>query len=212
MIIYLHCEGVTDYAVIPHIIKKASKMPDLDIRWIGRDTLKKVKIHRKSDIAISGHYKHIKALATFSLKNNCKYIAYHQDADGKYAEHYNKIVSEFTSLKEGGFHCLAIVPKETIESWLLADENAYPFMPNKPKLPTKPEEIWGQKKDKNSNHPYNYLVRVLFQFRLSDNRDTYAHIAENIDIETVKNRCPESFAQFIHDIQEFFEGDNSSHK
>jgi hypothetical protein len=90
-----------------------------------------------------------------------------------------------------------------IESWLLADENAYPSIPNNPQLPSKPEEIWGQKDDPNSNHPYNYFVRVLSQFGLSDDRGTYARTAEKSGVDVLKRRCSESFGQFYADMQTF---------
>jgi len=201
--IYIHCEGVTDYAIIPVLMKKVLKMDDLDIKWIKLDELRKVKIHRKSNILISGHYKFIKALAAYSLLKGSKYIAYHQDADGNFTKVYNAIISEFKSLQEIGFFCLAVVPKEMIESWLLSDDNAYPSIPNNPKLPFKPEEIWGLKDNPNSNHPYNYFVRVLAQFELPDNRDTYTQIAEKTGIDVLKRRCPESFVKFYSDTQSF---------
>jgi hypothetical protein len=200
--IYIHCEGVTDYAVIPILIKKILKTHDVDIKWIKRDELRKMKTHRKSNIIISGKYKLIKALATYSMLKGSKYIAYHQDADGKFTEVYNTIISEFRSLQENGFFCLAIVPKEMIESWLLSDANAYPSIPNDPKLPSKPEKLWGLKD--NSNHPYNYFVRVLAQFGLSDNSNTYAQIAEKTCIEILKRQCPESFDKFFTGTQSLF--------
>ncbi|MDR0656322.1 MAG: DUF4276 family protein [Treponema sp.] len=203
MTVYLHCEGPNDYAVIPPLMKKVIKNSDLDIRWIKRDTLKKATIHRKSDIVISGHYKMIKALVVVSLKNDSKYIAYHQDADRKYTDVYRAINSEFDPLREKGFHCLSIVSKETIESWLLADENAYPAIPKNPALPGKPEEYWGKPHNPDSNHPKRYFYRVLEQFRLENKSDTYAQIAENSDIEVLKRRCPTSFGQFYADMQSF---------
>jgi hypothetical protein len=201
MTVYLHCEGVTDYAVIPLLIKKAGKKSNLEIQWVKRNELKEVKTHRKSDIVISGHYKKIKALAVIAMRNGSNHIAYHQDADGRYIDVLRAIKSEFDELS--GFCCLAVVPKEMIESWLLSDENAYPLAPDDPALPPNPEELWGQKSDPDSNHPYNYFVRVLTQFRLADNRDTYAEIAENTGIEVLKRRCPESFGQFYTDMQSF---------
>jgi hypothetical protein len=203
--VYLHCEGVTDYAVIPALMKKVCQKPDLDIQWIKREELKRVRIHRKRGVVISGHYKMIKALVNYSFKENCKCIAYHQDADGKYTDVYKKLDSEFDHLREK-FRCLAIVPKETIESWLLADKNAYPGIPENPALPGKPEELWGDSHDPNSNHPKYYLSRVLEQFHLEKNRDTYADIAEKSDVATVKCRCPVSFGQFYADMQTFITG------
>ena len=203
MTVYLHCEGPTDYAVIPPLMGKAWKKPDLDIQWIERNTLKKMKLYRKGDTAISSPYKMIKALATFSLKNESKYIAYHQDADGKYTTVCKAINSEFAPLREKGLHCFVIVPKETIESWLLADENACPGIPNNPALPRNPEECWGDSHNPNSNHPKSCFYRVLEQFSLDHSRDTYAQIAENSDIEVLKRHCPDSFGQFYADIQVF---------
>jgi hypothetical protein len=207
MTVYLHCEGITDYAVIHPLIKKANNKANPEIQWIKRNELKNVRTHRKSDIVISGHYKMIKALALIAAKNGSKHIAYHQDADGKYYVVYKAIKSEFDKLSR--FKCLVVIPKETIESWLLADEEAYPSIPREPKLPAKPEELWGQVSDPNSNHPYNYFIRVLAQFRLADNRDTYAEIAENTNIETLKRRCPKSFGQFYTDMQSFIAEENT---
>jgi hypothetical protein len=204
MTVYLYCEGVTDYAVIPSLMKKSGNNYDMDIHWIKKSDLKKMRTHRKSGIVISGHYKMIKALAAAAEKDNIQFIAYHQDADRNYTNVYKAIKSEFEKLSR--FHCLAIVPKEMIESWLLADENAYPSVPNNPQLPSKPEERWGQKDDPDSNHPYNYFVRVLSQFGLSDDRATYARIAEKSDINVLKRRCPESFGQFYVDMQKFIAG------
>ncbi|GBU27236.1 hypothetical protein R84B8_00763 [Treponema sp. R8-4-B8] len=207
MIIYLCCEGVTDYAAIPSLMKKAAGNVEMDVHWIKKSDLKRTIIHRKKNVSISVHRKRIKALALTAEKNNVHFIAYHNDADKKYSEIYSEIKSEFDELKK--FQCVAIVPKEMIESWLLSDESAYPAIPETPKLPSKPEEIWGQKDDKNSNHPYNYFVKVLTQFKLSDNRDTYSLIAENTNIEVLKQRCPLSFGQFYADIRNFIETANT---
>jgi hypothetical protein len=203
--VFFHCEGFTDNAVIQALVKKISKLLDTDIQlnWIQKDKLNKFKTHRKKYDELSSHYKLIWALADFSDENGSRYIAYHRDADRKYDNVYTSIISVFQILPTRGYHCLAIVPKEMIESWLLADENAYPSIPDNPKLPSKPEEIWGLKTDPASNHPYNYFVRVLDQYNLPDNRDTYKQIAENTDIEILKRRCPKSLEQFFTDMQSF---------
>lgn len=202
MTVYLCCEGVTDYAAIPPLMKKAADTFEMDIQWIKKSFLKtSLIVHRKKYEAISAHKKRIIALAAHAKKNGVSFIAYHNDADKEYNKTYYEIKSEFEKLRN--FHCVAIVPKEMIESWLLSDESAYRTIPENPKLPSKPEEIWGQIKDKNSNHPYNYFVRVLNQFKLSDNRDTYSNIAEKTNIEILKQRCPLSFGQFYSDMQSF---------
>jgi hypothetical protein len=208
MTVYLCCEGVTDYAVIPPLMKKVANNFEIDIQWIKKSNLKKERLHRKMNESISAHSKRIKALAIISERNGVKHIAYHNDADKKYNETYSEIKVEFDKLSK--FHSIAIIPKEMIESWLLSDDGAYPSKPKNPKLPSKPEEIWGQRSNLNSNHPYNYFVRVLAQFKLPDNRDTYFHIAENTDIEILKRRCPISFGQFFTDMRLFAEMANPS--
>ena len=202
MTIYLHCEGNSDYAVIPHLIKKVLNITDLEMIWIKRKELEEFRTHRKEEMKY--HFKYILALAYYSHINKCKNIAFHIDSDNEYFERYSKIQDDFKKQKKDGkFHCLAVVPKKTIESWLLADENAYPSIPKNPKLPAKPEELWGNVNEENTDHPKKYFYRILNQFNLEKNSDTYANIAENIDIKTLAEKCKVSFGQFIRDAQDF---------
>jgi hypothetical protein len=179
-------------------MKKIGNSPMLEIQWVKKQELKNIILRRNT-----GPYKLINALAFLALQKGCKNIAYHQDADSDIDRRYNSIREVFKHIEKGGIKCLAIVPKETIESWLLADENAYLDIPKNPALPGKPEELWGDSHNPSSNHPKCYLFRVLEQFHLENDRDTYAQIAENSDIETLKRRCPDSFGQFHTDMQTF---------
>jgi hypothetical protein len=208
MTIYLHCEGPTDNAVIPLLMKKASDRSDLDIKIILRAELKNMRTHRKGGIVISGHYKMIAALAVVADKNDSKYIAYHQDADRHYDNVYKEIKAEFDKLNR--FRCLAIVPKEMIESWLLADISAINALGTVPiDQSPNPETLWGEKNNPCSNYPKNYLRQILEKLGLEDNRDTFANIAKNADIEVLKRRCPKSFGQFYTDIQSFITEENT---
>jgi hypothetical protein len=64
-------------------------------------------------------------LAYLADREGSNHIAYHQDADRKYDTVYHGVKSDFEPYKIKGFHCLAIVPKEMTDSWLLADGLAY---------------------------------------------------------------------------------------
>ena len=143
----------------------------------------------------------ITALSAIAFRDEKKNISYHQDADRKYGDVYKNITSEFAGLKDTGFNCLAIVPKEMIEAWLLADKNPYPHEPKKPLLPAKPEELWGRKDSK--NHPKKYLENVLKQFHQTPSADIFSWIIEKSDLEIIKARCPKSFGQFYADLQTF---------
>jgi len=81
MIIYLCCEGATDYAVIPPLMKKAADTVEMDVHWIKKSELKKITFHRKKNVAISARKKMIKALAITAERDKVSYIAYHNDAD-----------------------------------------------------------------------------------------------------------------------------------
>jgi hypothetical protein len=154
---------------------------------------------------------YIKKLYTLAVLDNSNYIAYHQDAghqDFKFV--YEGITKDFEdAISNDEIHCLAVVPKEMIESWLLSDEKAYPSIPVSPALPKKPEEIWGDRHNPESNYPKNYFKRILSQYSLEDNHNIYTDIASKSDIETIKNRCPESFNQFCNDMQSFITGEPS---
>jgi hypothetical protein len=201
MEVYLHCEGIKDYAVIYPLMKQLSGDSELSLQWIRRDVLKKWVTHRKSGYSLTGSYKMITALAAIALKNGNENIAYHQDADGQFSDVYTAIISHFIALKSTGFNCLAIVPKEMIEAWIMADKDAFPKAPEHPPLPSNPEKLWGNPDSK--NHPKQYIEKVLEQFQLTPCSEVFADIAENTGIETLKSRCPESFGQFYADMQIF---------
>jgi hypothetical protein len=93
-----------------------------------------------------------------------------------------------------------------IESWMLADAGAYFEVyhrePNHPRLPRRPEMIWGIEGDYNTDHPKNVMELVLRQFFEEPNRDIYVSIAANAHIDILRERCPTSFARFMDDIIE----------
>jgi hypothetical protein len=201
MTIYLCCEGVTDFAVLVPLMNQMVG-ENFDIQWKKRTDLKKIVSIRGADFPLTGSYKIISALATLAHINRCSHIAYHRDADhNNYEMVYHAVDDVLKKIKKSGLHCLAIIPKEMIESWLLSDKDAYPSEPCRPALPSKPEEIWGNKES--DNHPKQYLKRVLEQFHHEPSPEVYADIAENSAIEVLRNRCPVSFGQFCDDMRDF---------
>jgi hypothetical protein len=206
MTVFLYCEGATDYAVIPLFMKKISSQHDIDVQWVKRDQLNKYKTHRRSSFEMPRHYKYIYALADFSDEKGIKCIAYHRDADNNYNNVYNEINSQLDILRKEGYKCLAVVPKEMLESWLLADVKAINKLgdgKNPVNQSPDPETLWGDKNDPDSNYPKNYLLRDLKKLGFENNSDTYAKIAENADVEVLKRQCPKSFGQFCEDMQGF---------
>ncbi|WP_053241428.1 hypothetical protein [Clostridium sp. DMHC 10] len=100
---------------------------------------------------------------------------------------------------------ISMMPIRMIESWLLGDESAYEKCfdkkPSKPKLPKRPEFLWSREDDPNSDFPKCYLNRVLKQYNEVSSRKVFNEIAENIDIEILKNTCYISFFKFCEDFK-----------
>ena len=119
---------------------------------------------------------------------------------------YNEINMGFEQFStERSKSSIPMIPLKMIESWLLADEIAFTTCfgkrPTNPPLPRQPELIWGDENDPTSDHPKNYLKRVLDQYRSQGGRDTFISIAENVTISILRRRCPISFETFYQDVQ-----------
>jgi len=207
----MYCEGVTDFEALCAFIMRATPSSKFIItRKTRPELLREIKV-LSNRRGIHKQITYIDRLAMASKKIKCKCIAYHQDADHDYKVVYERI-KNCLSKYDGILDCLAIVPKEMIESWLLADEKAYILVfgkaPDKPRLPKKAEMIWGEKNDPGSNYPKHVMKRVLEQYNRSPSRDLYAEIAENCSIDTMSSRCPISFGQFLLDLKQLLQSEN----
>jgi hypothetical protein len=211
MKIVICCEGSNDVGPLTALIKKCSPLNNLDIDCKTHDELKKITLlkyelpkrdnNRINRIAFIRRSLHI---ANISKSTN---LGLHQDSGHQdFKEVYQSVHKDFDAVLPNSIKRLAIVPKEMIESWLLADVTAINSLgdgtihadqsPN-------PETLWGNKDDPESNYPKNYLKRNLEELGVEFSNDTYARIAENTSIETLKRRCPISFGQFCTDMQSF---------
>jgi hypothetical protein len=199
MTVYLYCEGNTDYASLPPIMHKFDET--LNIKRISKTDAKKIAL-RKSGFKITGAYKMIHSLAAIARRDGCKHIVYHQDADRDYDNRYKTIEETFQPMRNSGMKCLAIVPKEMTESWLLADRKAFTGLDTTEKFPSEPEELWGDKNNPQGSHPKRLFEWLTGQCNME--LDTaYAHIAVNADVEVLRKQCPRSFGQFWVDMQGF---------
>lgn len=204
MRVLMYCEGVMDFEPICIFIRKTTLLSKITITRKTRQELRRETTLLNGRRGIHKHVTDIDRLAMVAQKTKYLHIAYHQDADGNDTNVYGSIENKFSNYSDK-FSCLAIVPKETIESWLLADEHAYiAIFGSKPThLPKKPEDVWGEKKDPASNYPKHVIKRVLMQYHKTPNRDVYAEIAEQCNIDTLRIRCPISFDRFFTDLHKF---------
>ena len=205
--VFVCCEGSRDAGALKALIEKCIPVSvecrtHKEVKVIKIRSLKSSKKGKDKDDEI-GRKAHMRRIAHLANEHNSDFIAYHQDADNKYKDVYQDVCDDFSEQREKGFHCLAIVPKEMTEAWLLADEQAYllAYGSKSEHLPKKPEDILG-KKDA-PNHPKKVMERVLGQYHKTPNRATYAEIAERCSIDTLNTKCRVSFGQFYKDLQRF---------
>ena len=119
-----------------------------------------------------------------------------QVCEKHFRELYNEVEAGMDLNDKKDFKGIPMIAVKMIESWMLADENAYVKAFGKiPSyhLPGKPELIWGDKRDPDSNYPKCYLKRVIYSLGGRFSEETlhtalYNEIAENIDIDVLINR------------------------
>ncbi len=119
---------------------------------------------------------------------------------------YDEIDNAFEYFREKyNMTLIPMVALRMIESWLLADENAFERCfkgkPRNPPLPPKQEIIWGAKDNPRGNHPKHVLRRVLIQYHQTPCRETFHEIAENIEVNMLRRNCPISYGLFYNDVQ-----------
>lgn len=186
--------------VLQVLIKKCIGNPEHEIICASRDGIKKevTLLPRR----LNAEDIKRERLVRFATKKECDCIAYHMDVDKcEFSERYNQIDTLLSTARERGIICIPIAPMKMLESWLLADEGSFPSIPKNPALPKKPEEIWGEKTNPDSNFPKNYLKRVLGQFNLEPTREIFVELARDASINVLRQKCPISFQRFFDDLQ-----------
>lgn len=128
------------------------------------------------------------------------------DAKKRVRDIYNDIQMGFEQFSsERSQSSIPMIPLKMIESWLLADEIAFTKCfgkpPTRPPLPKHPELIWGDESDTTSDHPKNYLKRVLDQYSSQGTVQIFISIAESMRIDELRRKCPISFELFYQDVQ-----------
>lgn len=199
------------------IIRKSINV-DIIFEYATREDVKEKRLQRAR--GLKGHGRKAYALCLIARSMDIDHIICYVDADRstsssksaadarkRFREVYEEIRSGFQQFSaERSATSIPMIPLKMIESWLLADETAFATCfgntPTNPALPSKPELIWGDENVPASKHPKNYIKRVLDQYQGSSaNRETFKDIAENMDINILRARCPLSFERFYQDVQ-----------
>lgn len=134
----------------------------------------------------------------------CNAVIYMVDADSTEKSRWREIKGELedgfrASTFEGSKICC--IPRAIIEAWLIADETYWSeqISTTAPRVP-KPEELWGNRDDPDSNFPKNVFARLCTLSELADDVESKWSVARSLDTALVARRCPLSFKQFRDDI------------
>jgi hypothetical protein len=111
-------------------------------------------------------------------------------------------------LSAAGRRCAVGLAIETIEAWLLADDNALRQALNNPTIVRQPDpESLDAKGPDNDRHPKHRLRQLIDQSVVglvpaTDYSTHYARIAELADLNIVSIRCPRGFEPFTRQISD----------
>jgi len=129
------------------------------------------------------------------------------EAKKQYKEKRSHIEEGFTVVeKHLNLHCILMMPLRILECWLLGDVEGFEGItcsPQKPQLPKKPEFIWGDVHNPESNYPKHYLRRILENCDFESKTDVFKDIVNHNNIDNLRKNCPNSFEQFYQDIEKF---------
>ena len=182
------------------------------MRCTGKD--RQIKLGRNHLRGLQGKAIPAMKFQVYAKMNGCEAGIFYCDTDNikdgkntdesacrrRYDQVHAEVESGLKDTQGSSWTGIPMIAMKMIESWLLADENAYKeyyvFTPENPGLPAKPELIWGAKDNDKSNYPKHYMSRVLAQFDEEADRNLFIEIAKNMDVDTLAAKCPISFATF----------------
>ena len=149
-----------------------------------------------------------KALACKLRANGGEYdlVVFMADADSADVQRWRTIRQQILDGfgRVNGVRSAPCVPISASESWLLGDRQAWTGLGLEDLgiLPSHPEGIWGDRKDPDGNHPHQVFRRACVQAEVDDSRSTRVELAEQLNLDTLRESCPISFARFDSDIRD----------
>ena len=123
-------------------------------------------------------------------------LVYSMDGDNDFDRRRGDLA---TKLDATGASYAIAMPRTTIEAWAMADDAALRSVDDGITAPSQPENLWGKPKDPGSNHPKNYLTRLLGE---RPDRQLLAGIAANSLPSAMCATCPDGFRPFSNEMSE----------
>ena len=201
--------GQWEKGCIMFLIEKINEQVTLNYNPVQKCSLP-TTLPKKDQGKFKGHAKNIQKLVIYSHLKKIPHdvIVYYGDTDKESGVSSSEVQAKKASeqayeqahkaldfFDKKGF---AIIPLRMLESWLLADQEAFEkTFGSQIQLPNTPELLWGNKNDPESRHPKNILEKILSSFRVSSNRQVFCDLVQNININNLYKQCPISFPPFL---------------
>lgn len=229
--VLLYGEGPTDYGMEAYSTGKwldgpvqsfmRKICPDIEIKCVASLKDDRPKVQRKTLQSLHGHAPEALFLSLKAKEMGKDIAALYIDGDRtpgcrptkeldckkRHRELKEQILEGFQSSR-CTLSCLPIIPMKMIESWLMSDPQSFPkaFGGETPlEMPAHPELEWGEKNSPSSNYPKNQLLRILAQYHQGASRENFVALAENSDIQMLRQKCPISFEDFYIRLKEITE-------
>jgi len=124
------------------------------------------------------------------------------DAERSWKQRYDEITE---GLCNDMYHFIPMVPLRMIENWILADRDALENVGGSVGyyFDKKPEMLWGDEHNPESNYPKRVLDRVFNSMKKKPKdrgRTFYVNVSEKQKLEVLLERCPISFKVFYDDL------------
>ena len=124
-------------------------------------------------------------------------LVYSMDADHAFARRSAELVQY---LQGQDLPFAVAVAKQTIEAWVMGDPSAVAAIETGVAPPTKPENLWGKPSEPDSNHPKQFIRRLVDR---NPNREDFAAAGAAALPSQLCQQCPESFRPFADQISSF---------
>lgn len=200
-----------------HKIAKSVTEEKIEFQVLEKEEIKKVRVQQRNLKGMEGMSIPARKFAILMKQQKLQKGIFYCDADRSGGKKNNdqemrkRFRQVYAEVAKGLEETEAIpaVALSMIECWILGDYNALEtvFGITIPKscVLNKPELIWGDKKNPQSDYPKNYLKRMISntEKRYKDfegNQEDFCEVARSVNIKTLCESCDISFKQFYDDL------------
>jgi len=220
-------QGVWEFGPAAVYIRNIAQEQGIEIALevVEKEKIGKVRLQQKSLRGLSGKAVPARKFMQLVYENKMNYGIYYCDADRdngesnskqsvlekRYRDVYDQVNQGLNDRENASGKAIPMIAARMIECWILGDrkalEDGLNIRIDESKMPSNPEIIWGDKRNRNSNYPKNYLDRLLLEcgahrFDKGISAEQMSDVAAASDTGVMKKNCKLSYGRFYDDLCE----------